>query len=126
MRKHIAERGLRLSEEKTLVTNIADGFDFPGWNFRKYKGKLLIKPSKKSRQNVMEKIHNAIGLCKARTRDELIRRLNSIIRGWSSYHQGTVAKEVFSGIDCEIFKALWRWACRRHADKGKRWIKTRY
>src|SRR5664279_6648748 len=34
-------RGLKLSEEKTLVTNITKGFNFLGWNFRKYTGKLL-------------------------------------------------------------------------------------
>ena len=41
------ERGLKLSEEKTATTNINDGFDFLGWNFRKFKGKLLIQPSTK-------------------------------------------------------------------------------
>jgi RNA-directed DNA polymerase len=126
VKKHIAPRGLQLSEEKTLITHIADGFDFLGWNFRKYQGKLLIKPSKKSQENVMEKIRNIIGLCKEKTQDELIGRLNAIIRGWSNYHQGTVAKEIFSRIDHEIFKALWQWACRRHRNKGLRWIKVRY
>jgi len=124
--KFMAERGLQLSEEKTLITNIADGFDFLGWNFRKYKGKLLIKPSKKSQQNVMEKINKVIDLCKARTQDELIGRLNSIIRGWCGYHQGTVASYIFSRLNHKIFKALWRWACRRHPKKGLRWIKARY
>ena len=42
----LEERGLTLSEEKTHVTHINDGFDFLGFNLRKYKGKLLIKPSK--------------------------------------------------------------------------------
>ncbi len=42
----LAERGLTLSEEKTHITHINDGFDFLGFNHRKYKGKLLIKPSK--------------------------------------------------------------------------------
>lgn len=42
----LAERGLTLSEEKTKITHIDDGFDFLGFNHRKYKGKLLIKPSK--------------------------------------------------------------------------------
>jgi len=41
----LAERGLELSEEKTLITHIDEGFNFLGWNFRKYDGKLLIKPS---------------------------------------------------------------------------------
>jgi RNA-directed DNA polymerase len=56
----------------------------------------------------------------------MIGRLNSVIRGWVNYHQGTVASGVFSRMDHEIFKALWRWACRRHPNKGLRWIKARY
>ncbi|WHH60034.1 EFR1 family ferrodoxin [Petroclostridium sp. X23] len=32
-------RGLMLSEEKTIITHIDEGFDFLGWNFRKYNGK---------------------------------------------------------------------------------------
>ena len=43
----LKERGLELSDDKTLITNINEGFDFLGWNFRKYKNKLLTKPSKK-------------------------------------------------------------------------------
>ena len=42
------ERGLRLSEEKTVITHIDSGFDFLGQNIRKYRGKLIIKPSKTS------------------------------------------------------------------------------
>lgn len=42
----LQKRGLTLSEEKTHVTHINVGFDFLGFNLRKYKGKLLIKPSK--------------------------------------------------------------------------------
>ena len=41
----LAERGLQLSQEKTLVTHIEQGFDFLGQNVRKYNGKLLIKPA---------------------------------------------------------------------------------
>jgi RNA-directed DNA polymerase len=42
----LEKRGLRLSEEKTRITLIEDGFDFLGATVRKYKGKLLIRPSK--------------------------------------------------------------------------------
>lgn len=44
----LQERGLTLSEEKTKITHIDDGFDFLGYNIRKYKGVLLIKPSKRA------------------------------------------------------------------------------
>ena len=43
IREFLAERGLELSDEKTVVTNIDDGFDFLGWNFRKYNEKLIIR-----------------------------------------------------------------------------------
>jgi RNA-directed DNA polymerase len=126
VRGFMAERGLELSEEKTLITNIADGFDFLGWNFKKYRGKLMVKPSEKSQQNVLEKIRTVIKSSKACTQDDLIMRLNAIIRGWSQYHRGVVAKRVFSRIDNETYKLLWSWACRRHPTKGLRWIKARY
>jgi len=48
IRVFLAERGLELSESKTLITHINDGFDFLGWSFRKYDGTLLVKPSKES------------------------------------------------------------------------------
>ena len=51
----LQERGLTLSEEKTHITHINDGFDFLGFNVRKYNGKLLIKPSK---SNVLSFLRN--------------------------------------------------------------------
>jgi RNA-directed DNA polymerase len=44
----LAQRGLSSSEEKTHITHINTGFDFLGFNIRKYKEKLLIKPAKAS------------------------------------------------------------------------------
>ncbi len=39
--------GLELSKEKTRITRIEEGFDFLGFEIRKYRNeKLLIKPSK--------------------------------------------------------------------------------
>ena len=46
----LQERGLELSATKTRITHINDGFDFLGQNIRKFKGKLLIQPAKKSVQ----------------------------------------------------------------------------
>ena len=77
----LAQRGLTLSEEKTLVTHISEGFDFLGFNIRKYNGKLLIKPSKKSRKKITEKLHEIIFSNKAVTQGQLIDRLNPVITG---------------------------------------------
>jgi RNA-directed DNA polymerase len=126
VRKHIAERGLKLSEEKTVITHISNGFDFLGFNFRKYNGKMLVKPSKKSQQKVKDKIRDAIKNNKNATQDNLIRMLNPIISGWSNYYRAVAAKETFGKIHNTIFLLLWKWARRRHPRKGQRWIKNRY
>jgi RNA-directed DNA polymerase len=119
-------RGLELSQEKTRVTHIEEGFDFLGWNVRKYNGKLLIKPSKKNVKTFLEKIRKIIKGNKTAKQVNLINMLNPIIRGWANYHKTQVAKETFSSVDYEIWKTLWQWSKRRHPKKGSRWIKEKY
>ena len=122
----LKDRGLELSEEKTLITHIDQGFDFLGWNFRKYKGKLLIKPSKKSIDNVKQKISDIIKKAKAWKQEDLIGALNPIITGWTNYHQSVVSKEIFSKLDNTVWNMLWRWAKRRHPKKSRSWVASRY
>lgn len=60
----LTERGLQLSEEKTVITHISDGFDFLGQNVRKYNGKLLIKPSKNAIKSFLKKCGLSLGRTK--------------------------------------------------------------
>ena len=123
--------GVKLSSEKTRITNIYDGFDFLGCNIRKHrindtKSKALIKPSKDSIKSIKTKVKD---ICKSSCgvlQDTLIERLNPVIRGWANYHSGNVAKEIFSSLDNYIFEHLWKWATKRHSNKGKVWIKNKY
>ncbi|MFA7175431.1 MAG: group II intron reverse transcriptase/maturase, partial [Kiritimatiellia bacterium] len=122
----LKERGLSLSPEKTKITHIEEGFDFLGWNVRRYDGKLLIKPAKKNVQTFLRKIRATIKEAKTEKQETVITRLNPIIRGWANYHQNQVAKETFRKVDEVIWKQLWQWACRRHPNKPSKWIKARY
>jgi RNA-directed DNA polymerase len=122
----LKERGLSLSEEKTKIVHIDEGFDFLGWNIRKYGGKLLIKPAKKNVQAFLRKIRQVIKENRAAKQENVIRLLNPIIRGWANYHQNQVAKQTFSEVDHAIWEKLWQWACRRHPNKPLRWVKDRY
>ncbi len=122
----IERRGLSLSEEKTHITHIQHGFDFLGFNVRKYKGKLLIKPSKRNVKALLTKIRAIIKGNKQATAGELIRKLNPIIRGWAYNYRHVVSKKAFKKIDHAIFTAIWHWCCRRHPNKGRRWIKKKY
>jgi RNA-directed DNA polymerase len=126
VKQFMAARGLELSAEKTRLTHIAEGFDFLGQNVRKYSGKLLIKPAKKSVKALLDKVREIIKGNASATQAALIQQLNPIIRGWAMYHRHVVAKATFSSIDSHIWNLLWKWALRRHPMKGARWIKERY
>jgi RNA-directed DNA polymerase len=122
----LAERGLTLSEEKTVITNINDGFDFLGFNIRKFKNQILTKPSKKSQKRFLEKVRTTIKSNKACKQESLIRLLNPMITGWGNYYQHGATRDAFHWADHQIFNALWQWAKRRHSKKGKRWIADKY
>ncbi len=126
VRKFLTERGLRLSEEKTVITHIDDGFDFLGKNIRKYKGKLLIKPSKIAIKSFLGRVRDIIKSNKSTKQETLIHKLNPVIRGWVNNQRFVVSSEVFSRVDYEIYNCLWRWAKRRHKKKGRKWIAKRY
>lgn len=122
----LAERGLSLSEEKTRIIHIDQGFDFLGQNIRRYGGKILIKPSRKSVQSLLAKVKTIIQRNLAADQRLLIGLLNPVIKGWVNYHQHVVSSKVFNRIAHEIWCKLWRWCRRRHPEKRKLWIKNRY
>jgi RNA-directed DNA polymerase len=120
------ERGLELSQEKTRITHITDGFEFLGQQVRAYKGKILVKPSRKSVHTFLEKVRRLIKAHAQATTGNLISQLNPLIRGWANYHRHVSSKQTFAKVDHAIFFALWRWATRRHPHKSRRWIKDTY
>ena len=122
----LAERGLVLSPEKTKITHIREGFDFLGWNIRKYNGTLLMKPSKANVKAHLDKIREVIKGNKTAKQANLIRLLNPVLRGWANYHSHVVAKKTFGKVDTYVWSMLWQWAVRRHPNKGDRWVKKKY
>lgn len=113
-----------------LETVLAEKFPtakrLSGWNIRKYNGKLLIKPSKTNVKNHLGKIREVIKANKSAKQVNLIKLLNPILRGWANYHCHIVAKKTFARNDQRVWSMLWRWAVRRHPNKGARWIKDKY
>ena len=126
IRGFLQDRGLELSAEKTRRTHIEDGCDFLGQNVRKYNGQFLTRPSKKNVQTFLANIRKVIKGNKQATASRLIATRNPTIRGWANFHRHAAAKATFVHIDTAIFKALWRWARRRHPKKDRRWVAKRY
>jgi RNA-directed DNA polymerase len=122
----LEERGLRLSKEKTKITSIEDGFDFLGATVRKYGNKLLIRPSKRNILDFLRELRRLIRTQRAATALDLIRQLNSKLRGWANQQRYLVSSRAFRYVDRRIFQALWQWAKRRHPTKGKGWVRAKY
>lgn len=119
-------RGLRLSQEKSRIVNIEQGFDFLGQSLRKYRNKLIIKPSADNIRCFLTKLRNTIRSCHGWKTEDVIRKFNPAIRGWANYHRYIQSAERFSFADKIIFQSLWRWIKRRHSGKCSWWIIKKY
>ncbi len=122
----LMERGLELSAEKSRITHISDGFNFLSQNVRKFKGKLVIRPSKESVQSFRDKVKTIINENRGIPAHALIRILNPVIRGWSNYHKGICSKRIFIRLATFIWWQLRRWAKYQHGNKNRWWIYHRY
>lgn len=122
----LRERGLTLSESKTKITHISEGFDFLGWNIRKFKTFLRVVPSNKNATAFYSKVRDKLRALRGAKQEDVVFALNPVIRGWGNYHRVVHASRPFAKMDHLIFRALWRWALRRHPTKGRRWVKKRY
>jgi len=129
----LAERGLSLSEEKTRIVHLTEGFDFLGWNVRHYpvkntrRGyKLLIKPSNESVRNIKAKLRSEWMRLRGSNAKAVTSALNPIVRGWAGYHRPTVASRVFQDLDKWMFRREMRFVRHTHPNKNWDWLKGRY
>jgi len=126
-------RGLQLSEEKTRVVHLSEGFDFLGFNIRHYKvsstktgWKLLIKPSKENVANFRRRLKEEWKSFHGHNVREILPKLNPIIRGWANYFRIGVASKTFSTLDQFMWRREICWAKHEHSTKNIAWRINRY
>lgn len=129
----LAPMGLRLSEEKTRVCHIDEGFDFLGWhiqrrNWRGRTGKKAIYtyPSKKSLRSIMDKVRLLTRRRRHRTLADLLRRLNPTLRGWCNYFRHGVSSRTFNYVDHFAFWRIVGWLKKRHVGLNMHTLVRRY
>src|SRR5206468_2138680 len=89
----LKQRGLELSEQKTVITHIQEGFNFLGHTVRKYEnGKLLITPAKSKTQILRDKIKQVIQSASGLPQEALVQKLNPLLRGWANYYRHGAAQ----------------------------------
>ncbi len=129
----LIQKGLNLSKEKTNIVHITEGFDFLGFNIRQYKVnntktgyKLLIKPNKKFLQKTRNDIREIFLKHSGESVENLIRKINPIIRGKANYLNKHVSSVAFSKLDNYLFMRQVRFVKRTHPNKNKKWTQNKY
>jgi predicted metal-dependent TIM-barrel fold hydrolase len=132
----LKERGLELSEEKTLITHIDDGFDFLGFTIRpssfKVKDSVKIIPnifvSQKSKNSLMEKFRK-LNIHKRRTTlEEIAKTMNPILRGIINYYhkfRKNDLQNVWRQLNERLLKWV-KWEKGLYKKASIRYLKTKY
>jgi RNA-directed DNA polymerase len=129
--KWLAPRGLTFNEDKTRIVHLEDGFNFLGFQLRRYRrrsspSKLRITPSKEAVKRVKSRLAAEVRKMRGSNAVALIAKLNPIIRGWAAYYRGVVSKVVFTALDHYMWQLTFWWARRSHSNKPRTWVVARY
>jgi RNA-directed DNA polymerase len=129
----LAPMGLRLSERKSRVCHIDEGFDFLGWRIqrRAWRGRtgkraVYTYPSKKSMASIKDKVRTVTRRARHRTLADLLRRLNPTLRGWCNYFRHGVSSRTFSYVDHFAFWRIVGWLRKRHLGLNMHTLVRRY
>lgn len=128
----LAPMGLRLSEEKTVITHIDEGFDFLGFHIqRKLKQgtnrrTLFIYPSKTSLAGVKAKIRALTQGNTNQTLANLLARVNPVLRGWANYFRHVVSSRTFSYLNAWSWRRVVNWLRHKHRRANWKWLRRHY
>ncbi|MEU8588667.1 group II intron reverse transcriptase/maturase [Streptomyces sp. NPDC048664] len=124
--------GLRLSQEKTTIAHIDEGFDFLGFRIQRrvskksHKQYVYTYPSKPSMQTVCRKVKAICRQSISQPLDELLQQLNWLLRGWANYFRHSSAKTSLNYLGYYTWHRVWGWLRRKHRRVPWKKLKRRY
>ena len=124
--------GLRLSEEKTVIVHIDEGFDFLGMHIQRHKKRGAQKryvytyPSRAALASVKAKVRGATRGTTNQSLSELLNRLNPVLRGWTNYHRHGAASKTFSYLSAFTWRRVWIWLRHKHPKATVKDLRRRY
>jgi RNA-directed DNA polymerase len=119
--------GLAFNVDKTTIRHLdAEGCDFLGYSIRRYRGKLLIKPSPAAMRRIRKRLTAEMRALRGGNAAAVITTLNPIIRGWAAYYRNVVSSKAFAALDDHMWRLTYKWASHTHGNKPKHWVTARY
>lgn len=128
----LATVGLRLSETKTTIVHIDEGFDFLGWRIQRHRKRGTAKhfvytyPAKTSLGKVKAKVKALSRQGRNEPLSELLRRINPVLRGWTNYFRHGVSKATFGYLRAYTWARVVNWLRRKHPRANWKWLRRRY
>jgi RNA-directed DNA polymerase len=122
----LAPKGLAFNEEKTRVVRLDEGFDFLGFNIRRYSGKLLIKPSRDAIKKIRIRLRDEVRALRGSNAKAVVKKLNPVIKGRATYYRSVVSSRVYGDLDNYMWQLTYKWAKHSHPKKARTWVTSRY
>jgi RNA-directed DNA polymerase len=128
----LAPMGLRLSEHKTTIVHIDKGFDFLGFRIQRQRQRGSNKwyvytwPSKQALASIMAKVKAITTQGTNNPLSDLLRQLNSALRGWTTYFRHGVSKATFTYLANYTWHRVIRWLRRKHPRATWKYVRRRY
>ena len=121
----LAERGLQVSEKKTRIVSVTQGFDFMSRHYVKENGQIHVTPSRAAVDYIKSALFELIST-HSRSQKTLIESVNRKLSGWASYHRYSDAKAAFQEIDQLVESCLWTSMLARHPRMNPPKIRAKY
>lgn len=118
-------RGLALSEEKSYIVSVTDGFTFLSRDYRMINGIFTAKPSALAVSSFENGLQDLI-LPFRGSQEALIKKINRKLSGWGNYHRVTDAHDAFRRIDAVVQSLLVRHARNLHPLRQWGHIQAKY
>lgn len=128
----LAPMGLNLSEAKTRITHIDEGFDFLGYRIQRHQKRgtnrrfVYTYPSKSAVEAIKRKVKTMSRTGRNRPLSDLLRRLNRVLRGWTNYFRHGSAKATFGYLRAYTWHRVVLWLRRKHPHAGWKKLRRRH
>lgn len=128
----LAPMGLQLSEAKTRVIHLDEGFEFLGWRIQRQRKrgtnqwKVYTWPSKKALASIKAKVRAITRTGTHLPLKAVLHQLNQVIRGWANYFRHGVSKATFSYLDSFTWHRVFSWLRCKHSRLGRKTILRRH
>ncbi len=125
----LAPMGLRLSEQKTMITHIDEGFEFLGFRIQRQRQRGTDKrfvytwPSKKALASVKAKVRTLTRGGTNQPLGVLLRRLNPVLRGWANYFRHGVSSTTFSYLNAFSWRRVVCWLRHKYRRANWKWLR---